>query len=502
MVEETLMNRIGNRTLPLATILTLTLLGASTAFGRGGGHGGGGHGGGFHGGGFHGGGVHPGGFHPGGFRAPAPAFHPAPAFRAPHPANLGGRALAAGGPFRGYNGGLGWRGPYGGYHARWVHGYWNGHNWPGGAGWGYPGYGFGGGYGLGGLGWGLGGLGLGLGLGYGIGAWGIGSPFYNWGYASYANPYSSYAVIPAGVAQPAVAQAVASPYDYAQPLDAQAPPPEQAVSDAATQAFDQARAAFKAGDYQQALALADQALKSMPNDASLHEFRGLVLFALGQFEQAAAPLYAVLSNGPGWDWTTLMSLYPSVDPYTNQLRVLEDYTRSHPDSAAGHFVLAYHYLTQGHLDVAVAQLKKVAALQPADKLAPQLLHQLTQPNTGAPDAAAAAGAAPPGQPQPQPAAASPAAQGNLVGNWSASPSQDNKITLTIGQDGTFTWKVNIKGQERQYAGTSTFGNGLLTLAPGQGPPMVGHVTWRDPDHFTFQVTGGPDDPGLTFGRSG
>ena len=42
----------------------------------------------------------------------------------------------------------------------------------------------------------------------------------------------------------------------------------------------------------------------MPNDASLHEFRALVLFALGQYEQAAATLYAVLSNGPGWDWTT------------------------------------------------------------------------------------------------------------------------------------------------------------------------------------------------------
>ena len=32
--------------------------------------------------------------------------------------------------------------------------------------------------------------------------------------------------------------------------------------------------------------------------------------------------------------------------------------------------------------------------------------------------------------------------------------------------------------------------------------MVGHVAWRDPDHFTFQLSGGPDDPGLTFSRSG
>jgi tetratricopeptide (TPR) repeat protein len=483
------MNRTWNRTLPLAAILAL--LGASTTFGRGGGHGGGGHGGGHAGGGFHGGAVHA-----GGFRAPARAVG-----AAPRAGSFGNRAFPGARPgARAYNGGLGWRGPYGGYHRGWVHGYWNGHNWPGGLGWGYPGYG-GFGYGLGGLGWGLGGLGLGLGLGYGIGSWGIGSPYYNWGYGSYANPYASYAygAMPAGVQQPVVAQASASPYNYAQPLDTQAQPPEQAVSDAAMQSFAQARDAFKAGDSKQALALADQALKTMPNDASLHEFRALVLFAQGQFEQAAAPLYAVLANGPGWDWTTLISLYPNVDVYTTQFRALEDYTKSKPDSAAGHFVLAYHYLTQGHIDVAAAQLKRVAALQPGDKLAAQLLHQLTQPQPSAEaPAAETPGGAPPAQPQF--AAETPGSQGNIVGNWTASPSQNNKITLAVGQDGTFTWKVNNQGQERQYTGTSTFGNGLLTLAPSQGPPMVGHVTWRDPNHFTFQVSGGPDDPGLTFGR--
>ena len=142
-------------------------------------------------------------------------------------------------------------------------------------GWGYPGSGYGYGSGLGALGWGLGGLGLGLALGSGIGAWGIGSPYYNWGYANYANPYASYAAMPAvaGVAQPVVAQSATAPYDYSQPLDTQAAPPEQAASDAAMQTFDAARQAFKAGDYKQALALTDQALKTMPNDASLHEFR-------------------------------------------------------------------------------------------------------------------------------------------------------------------------------------------------------------------------------------
>jgi tetratricopeptide (TPR) repeat protein len=498
VVEESLMNRVLNRSVSFAMFLSL-LVSSTALAGRGGFHGGGG---GFHagGGGFHPAAVHPGGFgapaaHPGGFSAPA--FHGSPAADAPRTINNFGRGgapishpanVASANVNR--HGGYGWRGPYGGYHSGWVHGYWNGHYWPGGYGYGYgyPGYG----WGLAGAG--LGGFGLGLGLGAGIGAWGYGSSLYNWGYSNYANPY--YVNIPVAVGQPVAA----FPYDYSQPIDTQAAPPQEAVSDEATQAFDAAREAFKAGDNKQALALVDQALKNMPNDPTLHEFRALVLFALGQYEQAAVPLYAVLSNGPGWDWTTMVSLYPGVDVYTAQLRALEDYTLSQQNSVAGHFVLAYHYLTQGHTVAATGQLQRVVALQPGDTLSAQLLRQLSQ--TGAP----AAGTDPAGaQPQPQsPAqtvATAGAPEGTLVGNWSAIPSKDIAIQLAISPDGNFTWKVTNQGQSRQFTGTSTSGNGLLTLAQSQGPPMVGRVTWRDLDHFTFQLAGGPDDPGLSFSRS-
>ena len=507
-----------NHSMKLAVYLAtgLTLLGTSAAFaGRGGFHGGGGGGGGYHGGGavhaggFNAGAVHAGGFnagavHAGGFNAGAvhaggaAAFHPSPALGGPRTiSNFGNRGVAFNHPanianvnrFNSYNGGYGWRGAYGGYHSGWVHGYWNGHYFPGGygSGFGYPGYG----WGLAGVG--LGGFGLGLGLGAGIGAWGLGSSPYNWGYSNYSNPYY------AAVQQPGVVQQMASPYNYAQPIDTQAPPPQQAVSDAAMQTFDAAREAFKAGDFKQALAQVDQALTTMPNDATLHEFRALVLFALGQFEQAAVPLYAVLTNGPGWDWTTMVSLYPSVDVYTAQLRALEDYTVSRPDSVAGHFVLAYQYLTQGHTVAAAGQLQRVVALQPGDKLSAQLLSQLSQ--TGpAPGAADPTGAQPAQQPPAQQTASNAVPEGNLVGSWSASPSKDTGIALTVGQEGSFTWKVTGKGQDRQFTGTSTSGNGLLTLAQSQGPPLVGHVAWRDPDHFIFQLSGGPDDPGLTFAR--
>src|SRR5208283_1558309 len=121
------------------------------------------------------------------------------------------------------------------------------------------------------------------------------------------------------------------------------------------------------------------ALAKLPNDTTLHEFRALCLFALKRYDEAAATLYAVLAVGPGWDWTTLVSLYPSVDVYTTQLRGLEEYCKTHTDSATARFVLAYEYLTEGFTDAAVPILKQVVALKPSDTVSTKLLHQLDPP---------------------------------------------------------------------------------------------------------------------------
>ena len=399
--------------------------------GGGGFHGGGGgfHGGGF--GGFRGAGY--GGFHGGGYGGgyggfhgySAPAFNRTPSLSMPrtisptsrsefgnanrfNSMNAGNRfnALNAGNRFGNVNNlnrvnagnnvnrfnnfnnvnvnrvGAGWHNPYMGYHQGWVHGYWNGH-YPGGWGWrgygyGYPGYwgGFGGG-----LGWGLG-----MGMGWGLSSWLFGPMLYNWGYSNYYNPYYGgygYAANTV-VAQPAA-------YDYSQPINATTPPPDHSVANQAMTVFDSAREAFRGGDYAKALELVDQALKSMPNDATLHEFRALVLFALKRYDEAAGVLYAVLSVGPGWDWTTLISLYADPETYTQQLRALESYCGQSPESAAGRFVLGYHYLTQGHADAAVRQFKIVATLQPKDQLSAQLIQQLTQTDQTAAAAGALAG---------------------------------------------------------------------------------------------------------------
>ncbi|WP_145952252.1 tetratricopeptide repeat protein [Paludisphaera borealis] len=377
-------------------------------------------------------------------------------------------------------------------HQAWVNGYWHGrnNNW-----------------------WNNGGAFFtGMAVG-GIGAWGLNSAIYSWGYRPFMNPYAV-AVQPIIIQQPVVVQqpivvgqpalpvaaAPAGVYDYSQPL-AETAPPDPSVADPAMQTFDAAREAFKAGDYNQALKQTDEALKALPNDAAIHEFRALCFFAMKQYDQAAGVLYAVLSVGPGWDWTTLIGLYPSIDVYTPQLRALEEYGSANPNSAAARFVLGYHYLTQGHTEAAIGEFKDVTLLQPSDKLSAQIVAQLSgsqepgEPSATAPQTEAAPTAAEP------PAATPSVPEGNLVGAWQAAPDAGVSIALTIAADGGFQWNLTQQGQTQPIAGKYTYGNGILTLAQSDDNVMVGKVTWQDDSHFVFQAMGGgPNDPGLTFSK--
>ena len=154
----------------------------------------------------------------------------------------------------------------------------------------------------------------------GLTSWGLNRIAYGWGYSGYSNPYYS--------------DGGAYGYDYSQPmavyedsstattaipaLDASTtyPPSQPQPTDEGLVAFEESRTAFRSGDYTTALSKLDTTLKTMPNDTVVHEFRSLVLFALKKYPESAAAIYAVLSTGPGWDWTTMVSLYTSVESYT------------------------------------------------------------------------------------------------------------------------------------------------------------------------------------------
>ncbi len=190
-----------------------------------------------------------------------------------------------------------------------------------------------------------------------------------WGYWPYYNPYCTSPVVFGDTT-----------IDYSQPLAMAAPAvaaPNAQVAQADEAPLDAARDAFIQGNYPQALAQCEQAIANQPRDLVAHEFRGLTLFALGRYKEAAGPIYAVLSVEPGWDWTTLSSLYSDVNTYTEQLRALEHYVTANPTATDARFLLAYQYMTCGYGDAAAQQLKAVVQQNPKDQLSAQLLSALT-----------------------------------------------------------------------------------------------------------------------------
>ncbi len=391
-----------------------------------------------------------------------------------------------------------WNNPYKGLHQGWVHGYWNG-RYSGGLGWRPFGFGDPGLFGAasgGALGYGLA-MGMGT-MGGGLSSWIYGPTLYDFGYSSYSNPYygrgnSGNTLV---ARQPAV-------YDYSRPINAQSTPPAAAVTAQAASNFAKARQSFTYGNDPRALELVDAALKLTPDDPALHEFRALTLFTLERYDEAASALYAVLSIAPGWDWTTLISLYGDPESYTQQLRALEACSTQNPRSAPAHFVLAYHYLTGEFADAAVRQLKLVTALEPGDTLSARLIEQIEHPQQSA---AATSPAQPKGPTGPARTVQTVAAtaptgkQGKIEGTWTAHPSSDMNILVTFQEGGRFTWKVSRHGQDQQFQGKSRDENGILTLVQEQiNNEIVGNLRWTDETHFVFKVRGAESgDPGLSF----
>ena len=412
-------------------------------------------------------------------------------------------------------------------------------------GWGAPfmgnwlGNGFWGGFGLGALtGWGMGGLGWG-GMGWGMplggfgawdlfptwgmnnfDSWGLGSVANDWLFSGYTNPYNN-AVITGQGPQTTIV------YDYSQPINVAAEAPAPATVSSSEQVFSAARDAFKANDFQRALELTDHAIKDMPNVPIMHEFRALCLFALKRYDEAAAVNYAVLSAGPGMNWTTLVGLYSDVDTYTNQLRALEAAVRSNPNAPSTEFLLGYHYLVQGHELYAAAQFEKVSKLEPSDQLSASFVKALKKvaeqpaavnvagtgqlagvsPTTIAPARPTSPGAAHPaaaaGAEQPQEPELPPPPPANLVGTWKAQPSPDLSIALTLQADGQFAWEVDSKGQKQTLTGQAGFKDNTLALIQEEGPPLVGKIALAGDNKFSFSPPTGAKakNPGLTFTKS-
>lgn len=353
------------------------------------------------------------------------------------------------------------------------------------------GYGYGSNYGYGsGYGWGLG-NGYGYGgygyrpLGWGLGGWGLGSLYYNSGYLGYSNPYyiDSYGSY--------------GNYNYAQPIPVSYNSSVVIVDNdpnSAGEVLNNAVAAFRQNDYDAALDITNKGIGQYPDDSVLHEFRSLVLFARQDYQQSASTIHAVLAVGPGWDWTTLSSMYSSVAIYTEQLRALEAFTKANPQDAASRFLLAYHYMSCGHPDSAARHLQQVVKLMPNDRVAADVLKMVAAPQ---PSETAQ-------QPPQEPTrpAAQPVDPATLVGAWKAARPDGSKFDLTLTNDAKFTWSFAQKGQAAQtFGGNYSVEGNVLALERKDGGSLIAEVTPGGEAKFNFKLLGAPeDDPGLDFSK--
>jgi tetratricopeptide (TPR) repeat protein len=337
--------------------------------------------------------------------------------------------------------------------------------------------------------------------------WGVNRLAYTFGYWDYSNPYysdGSGGSASYNYAEPIVSyDTAAAPAEYvdpAQPAPATpgaAPSQPPAATSPGMASFEAARAAFIQGDYPTALTEVEKALKEMPNDAVVHEFRALILFSLKRYDEAAATIYAVLAVGPGWDWTTLSGLYPSTDIYVQQLRDLEAYVKQNPSSSQAHFLLAYHYLTCKQESSAAAQLKEVLKLTPGQKVATDMLTLIEGPEA----VKNIAGAGEPIGPPPAGIPAPSVTTEQVTGAWKATAADGSVFELTLNADTSFIWQFSQGGKSESVRGVWALNGTTLAMEPDSGGTMLAELSAVTASGFTFRMAGAAsNDPGLNFRR--
>lgn len=321
--------------------------------------------------------------------------------------------------------------------------------------------------------------------------WGLSNVYQSYN-TVYVNPY----YVPIATSRP-----TSIAYDYSQPIvvnNYQASDTNDVsarVNDKEAEAlkrFDEALEAFQGGQYPRANQLLKEAIRLNGGDPVIHEVYALSLFAVGDYDAAAATLNALLASAPGMDWTSVSSLYGDVGDYTTQLRRLEDYCEQKPGNASSEFVLAYHYLVLGEKEAAIQSLQIVVENQPKDLTAKRMLEALSPPKTAKSEA-----------PQTKEEVATQKQelpQVDLVGNWRATKGE-SVIELTITEDSNFTWIASSSGtQNAKLEGTITTAPDGIVLETTSNGTLAGKVQPGENGTWTFYPPAASSEDGLLFQR--
>jgi len=333
-------------------------------------------------------------------------------------------------------------------------------------------------------------------IAWGLVGWGLGKLIFDSGYQTYSNPYPAQPVQTVYKTEVSYQEPITTVAEQTAPADEAA---AEKMAESSESYIEKSQEAFKTNDYLAALDYANKAVGESPGDGALHEYRALVLFALGKFGEAAGVLNPVLVGSPGWDWTTMIKVYDAQETYVKQLQALENYVRGNDGSADGHFLLGYHYMVCGHLENAADQFEAAVKIQPADTVSKQLGELARSSTTSGDDAESE-----PAEEESDPATdLKPVDSSKLPGSWVSDKGDEGKVTLSLKDDGKFEWTYSREGKDdNSFGGEYTINEeGLLVLDAGESQ-MVGTIQMPADTELKFILAGGPPgDPGLSFNRS-
>ncbi len=138
----------------------------------------------------------------------------------------------------------------------------------------------------------------------------------------------------------------------------------------------QAEQAFREHRYEEAARLSNHALVEDGQNGKLHLFASQTLYALGDYQSAAAAIQQGAALLDRSEWGFVVENYKEFyrgDDYVTQTARLVEFSKKNPDAAYAHFLLGYQYKFLGYDESARKRLSKAVALESRDRLAAELL---------------------------------------------------------------------------------------------------------------------------------
>jgi hypothetical protein len=148
------------------------------------------------------------------------------------------------------------------------------------------------------------------------------------------------------------------------------------ISEQGLRNFAAAQAAFRLGNYQEALKEISQARREMPDDLNFLQLESLVRFALHDYARAAESARASMAKSAAWDWPTLSSYYPDVSTYARQYGDLRRAAQQNAAAWPLQVLLGFHELMLGHYQPAASALQRAAEIRPDDTLSREIAQAL------------------------------------------------------------------------------------------------------------------------------